>query len=300
MLNELLEHDNRRQDSKALTLRKQNKHGNNGSGNRDTSNHRSGSRNDSANPGHRKGKNGRDHRNDRSDSKPHKERKSCEGCKGYHLTENCYYLHEDKRPEGWEVYESKQHLLAENRTDGLGKKPAEAKKVKKVLISGHVNKAKTSDDKDDTFWMDSAADIHITHDFSLFDKATYKEKRHEFVAVGDGSQYRIHGVGTISIDPLVDGDYEELDLVNVHYVPNMEYNLLSLGTLERNGCKFQAADGRMDILNIQGELCLSGTRIGTGYSLDSRKSLTALKARANPLLPPPTVASPLVKSGSWT
>lgn len=108
MLNELLEYDNRSKDSKALALRKS-----------------KGSRNHSANPGKGKGNSGQS-----SDDKG-----KCEGCGGLHKTANCYFLYEDKRPEGWEAFESKQHLLAENRTDAYAKKPTAVKKVKKVLIT---------------------------------------------------------------------------------------------------------------------------------------------------------------------
>ncbi len=151
---------------------------------------------------------------------------------------NYYYLYKDKRPEDQEVYESKQYLLTKNRINGLGKKPAEAKKVKKVFISSYINKAKILDDKDDTFQINLAVDIYIIYNFSLFDKAIYKEKRYKFVVIRDGSQYRIHNINTISINPLINGDYKELDLVNIYYVLNIEYNLLSLGTLEWNSYKF--------------------------------------------------------------
>ena len=76
--------------------------------------------------------------------------------------------------------------------------------------------------------MNSAVDIYIIYDFSLFNKAIYKEKRYKFVVVRDGSQYRIYSINTININPFINGDYKELDLVNIYYILNIKYNLLSL------------------------------------------------------------------------
>ncbi len=61
ILNKLLKYNNRRQDLKTLTLRKQNKYRNNKSRNRNISNYKLGSRNNSVNPSYRKGKNSRDY-----------------------------------------------------------------------------------------------------------------------------------------------------------------------------------------------------------------------------------------------
>ncbi len=148
--------------------------------------------------------------------------------------------------------------------------------------------------------MDSAVDIYIIHDFSLFNKAIYKEKRYKFVIIRDGSQYRIYSINTFNINSFINGDYKELDLVNIYYILNIEYNLLSLGTLERNSYKFQVTNKKINILNKQGELYLSRTRIGTKYLFNLRKSLTTFKTRANPLLLLFIITSPLVKSGLQT
>ncbi len=100
ILNKLLKYNNRRQNSKTLILKKQNKYRNNKVRNYNTSNYKLGSRNNLLNPSYKKSKNSRNYRNNKFNNKSYKERKNYEGQKNYYFIENYYYIYKDKRLEG--------------------------------------------------------------------------------------------------------------------------------------------------------------------------------------------------------
>jgi len=80
---------------------------------------------------------------------------------------------------------------------------------------------------------------------------------------------------------IVDGKLDEIILTNVHHVPAMDYNLLSIATLEQKGYSTAIANGRFDIMDdLDNKKILSGTRVGTSYLLDLKYSKTphALKS----------------------
>ena len=61
------------------------------------------------------------------------------------------------------------------------------------------------------------------------------------VLMGDDAQYDVVGIGTIQIKT---HDSIVRTLSSVHHFPNLKRNLISLGTLETNGCKY-SAEGRV-------------------------------------------------------
>jgi len=80
---------------------------------------------------------------------------------------------------------------------------------------------------------------------------------------------------------IVDGKLDEIILTNVYYVPAIEYNLLSITTLEYKGCLAKIKNGRLDIIDdLDDKKVLFGTYVGTSYLLDLKysKILHALKS----------------------
>jgi hypothetical protein len=75
--------------------------------------------------------------------------------------------------------------------------------------------------------MDTAAAIHITHDVSLFVSDELK-------------QIQSRGAGTINLEILLDDKHTNVHLHDVHYCPEVDSNLLSLGVLEEKNCTFGA------------------------------------------------------------
>ncbi len=61
----------------------------------------------------------------------------------------------------------------------------------------------------------------------------------------------------------------EVSLTGVYYVPEMEYNLLSIGILEEIGCYCTIRNGCFDVIDgSDDEVVFSGTRVDKSYILD--------------------------------
>jgi len=71
---------------------------------------------------------------------------------------------------------------------------------------------------------------------------------------------------------IVEGKLNEIILTNVHHVPAMDYNLLSIATLEQKGCSAAIVNGRFDVMDSGNEKVLSGTRVSSSYLLDLKYS----------------------------
>ncbi|GKB75211.1 copia LTR rider [Tanacetum coccineum] len=112
--------------------------------------------------------------------------------------------------------------------------------------------------------MDSGGSFHMTprRDF-LFD---FKEFNGGTVFLGDNRACAIMGIGKVRVQ-MKDGSSFVLE--NVRYIPELKRNLISLGTLDREGYTVKLQNGRVKV--IKGSLMvLSGTMKGNCvYSLDS-------------------------------
>ena len=81
--------------------------------------------------------------------------------------------------------------------------------------------------------------------------------------MGNNAQCNVVGIGTIQIKTH-DGIIRTL--TNVHHVPDLKRNLISLGTLESNGCRYAAEGGVLKV--SKGALVLmKGSRHGSLYIL---------------------------------
>ncbi|GJT13376.1 retrovirus-related pol polyprotein from transposon TNT 1-94 [Tanacetum coccineum] len=111
--------------------------------------------------------------------------------------------------------------------------------------------------------MDSGGSFHMTprRDF-LFD---FKEFNGGTVLLGDNRACAIMGIGKVRVQ-MKDGSSFVLE--NVRYIPELKRNLISLGTLDREGYTVKLQNGRVKV--IKGSLMvLSGTMKGNCvYSLD--------------------------------
>ncbi|GJX53918.1 retrovirus-related pol polyprotein from transposon TNT 1-94 [Tanacetum coccineum] len=111
--------------------------------------------------------------------------------------------------------------------------------------------------------MDSGGSFHMTprRDF-LFD---FKEFNGGTVLLGNNRACAIMGIGKVRVQ-MKDGSSFVLE--NVRYIPELKRNLISLGTLDREGYTVKLQNGRVKV--IKGSLMvLSGTMKGNCvYSLD--------------------------------
>ena len=114
-------------------------------------------------------------------------------------------------------------------------------------------------------------------------KSQTYQKVDETLSGIDGNSLRVLGIGNVHYPSIVNGKFSIIELTGVHHVPAMHYNLLSIACLEDKGCHAVNKDGRFDIIDdSDGELVLTGTRVGNSYLLDLQYTET-LRSSKKPL-----------------
>ncbi|GJU87057.1 hypothetical protein Tco_1294603 [Tanacetum coccineum] len=126
--------------------------------------------------------------------------------------------------------------------------------------------------------IDSGGSYHITYrrnylvDFEEYDGGN--------ILLGDGREYHIQGIGKVQVHKR-DGSSFVLD--NVRYVSELRRNLISLGTLEKEGFTVKMQSAKIKV--IKGSLIgLSGTRRSNCvYTLDGQAVTSKTLKRRNQL-----------------
>ncbi len=101
--------------------------------------------------------------------------------------------------------------------------------------------------------LDCGASSHMFCDRSFFTDCK-PISGHETVAVGDSRHVPIMGRGTVSFKSKLLGGYRTVILKEVLYVPQLAANLVSLGTLQRNGATFESIDNGVRVMLKDDEL----------------------------------------------
>ncbi|KAK9066710.1 hypothetical protein SSX86_014033 [Deinandra increscens subsp. villosa] len=121
----------------------------------------------------------------------------------------------------------------------------------------------TKDHKGDSWILDSGCSYHMTPQRELFTNLVMREMG--TVKLGDSRPCRIEGSGTLALH-LANGTSVTLD--NVRYIPELTRNLISLGSLEKDGHAVSLKDGRAKVVKGS-RVVLTGTRCGNNiYLLD--------------------------------
>lgn len=130
----------------------------------------------------------------------------------------------------------------------------------------YVSEALSSTDVhlEDEWVMDTGCSYHMTHKKEWFEDLN--EEAGGSVRMGNQTVARVRGVGTVRVKN--EAGLSVL-LTNVRYIPEMDRNLLSLGTMEKDGYKFESENG---ILTIKAgdQILLTGRRYDTLYLLQWR------------------------------
>ncbi|GJS34884.1 retrovirus-related pol polyprotein from transposon TNT 1-94 [Tanacetum coccineum] len=121
--------------------------------------------------------------------------------------------------------------------------------------------------------MDSGCSYHMTPRLDiLFD---FLECDGGSVQLGDNRECKIRGIGKVRIQ-LKDGS--SFVLHNVRYIPELKRNLISLGTLEKEGYTIKLQSGKVKVINGS-RVILSGIRRDNCvYSLDGHAMAGELNA----------------------
>ena len=86
--------------------------------------------------------------------------------------------------------------------------------------------------KDNRFWLNTAADIYILYDINNFDSDTLEEVEDKAVAVVNNTPIPIRGKGNICVEVVLNDDIKDITFIKAYYVPKMAFKIISLGTLE--------------------------------------------------------------------
>ncbi|GJS64523.1 retrotransposon protein, putative, ty1-copia subclass [Tanacetum coccineum] len=121
--------------------------------------------------------------------------------------------------------------------------------------------------------MDSGCSYHMTPRLDiLFD---FLECDGGSVQLGDNRECKIRGIGKVRLQ-LKDGS--SFVLHNVRYIPELKRNLISLGTLEKEGYTVKMQSGKVKVINGS-RVILSGIRRDNCvYSLDGHAMVSELNA----------------------
>lgn len=95
----------------------------------------------------------------------------------------------------------------------------------------------------DTWILDTRCSFHMTSRREWFTEL--RETGTGKVRMGNDTFSTVKGIGSIRI---LNDDGTTVLLTQVRYVPEMSKNLISLGTLENNGCWFKSRDGILKVI----------------------------------------------------
>lgn len=121
-----------------------------------------------------------------------------------------------------------------------------------------------SDGQEDEWIMDTGCSFHMTPRRDWF--VEFDDSKTGRVKMANQTYSEIKGIGSIRIQ---NEDLSTVLITNVRYVPSMSRNLISMGTLEDQGCWFQSKNGSLKV--IKGSLTLlKRKKVGTLYILQGK------------------------------
>ena len=197
----------------------------------------------------------------------------CEHCNSvWHSSDNCWLVHTEKATQEWR--DNNKDKIAEFK-----KKRAEEKKEKKEKACCAIN----ASTKDSGFFFDTAASLHYVYSKTWYDGDLELLDEPAEVEACDGSTLYATHIGKIKLDILIGNEECSLTIKDVYYCHEMNTNLISLGTLVRNGLSFGASNKRLTVTDDDGDAIMEGALVDTLFKLrlsksDDSKAKTVAKA----------------------
>ena len=194
---------------------------------------------------------------------PNRERPRCTHCKKLGHTE----------PKCWKKYphlnpHKKQQEVNAFVASGKDDDPTEI-----CLLANHTKSRKLSD-----WFIDSGCSNHMTHDKSLFSSfVQVPGSSTDTVQLGNGNQARIAGRGTVNVRIDLNGKTKNCSLMNTLYVPELDYNLLSVPTLDKKNFSTTFEKKRC-LIRSERKLFATGSMSGNLYKLDMNDGRNSNKA----------------------
>ena len=125
--------------------------------------------------------------------------------------------------------------------------------------------------------MDSGSSAHMTYDLTLF--SNFHEIHNFTITITDGSKTKTIGVGSINLNLLINGKKTLVELREVYCLPKLNYNLISLGALEKRDLTWSETNKRLKIRD-RNELIMQAIRTDTVYTLYTTQARISEPIRA--------------------
>ncbi|MCJ1263342.1 hypothetical protein MMC22_003212 [Lobaria immixta] len=170
----------------------------------------------------------------------------CHVCGSPHLKPACFFSNVEKAPDTWKAKFNtpKKRKAQLELTRKRFKREAPASDQQQAYIVCNVTA--TGHSKDLNWYADCAASSHITHAISAFLSTDLDNNTEEILAT-DRVILRTRGSSTIALATSVNGNDSFIHLHNVHYCPEIDTNLLSLGALEAKKLWFLAENSMLEV-----------------------------------------------------
>ena len=201
---------------------------------------------------------------------PKKKALVCKHCKiKGHEEPKCYFLHPNLRPENWEPRESIKHLMKNEFKD------SGVKVIKSLMAVNQIGDTHIAN----AWWIDSGAEDHVCHSKSAFEAESYQKVTDSNIITASQEAVSIVGKGNVVLDILLDGAKEQIRLLDVYHCPQIGFNLLSVGQVERRGYTCTIKHGKFVFIHPEGEIALTGSRTdGGAYHLDTPNNPSSLRS----------------------
>ncbi len=134
-------------------------------------------------------------------------------------------------------------------------------------------------EKDNAWYMNSAAAIHVIHGLSLF--ISRLNDQIEMIERVSDEQIKTRDANTIDLEMTIDEQNSSVNVSKVHYCLEMNSNLSSLGVLEAKGFEFRVQNSCLQVIDDDDDVRLEAKRQNNVYSLNQFIHMTCeLSAKA--------------------
>ena len=124
--------------------------------------------------------------------------------------------------------------------------------------------------KDDRWYLDSAAIVHVTHDLTLFISSDLNDDTELIETVSD-EQIETRESGTIDLKMIIDDKIISVTISNVHYCLELDSNLISLEVLEVKDFEFRGKSEWLRVIDQDEDIMLESRRQNKIYSLNQSR-----------------------------
>ena len=120
--------------------------------------------------------------------------------------------------------------------------------------------------KEDTWDLDIAVAVHMTHNLSLYITPNLDHQTVD-IKTANNIVLKTQSARIINLHVLVENKEMLIQLSNVHYLPELNANLISLGVLEGKEYEFRAINGLLQIKDKDNNIVLKSIRDNSVYPL---------------------------------